>query len=265
MTTSVLDALAPHGWPLFALLTARVLGVALIAPLWSMATISPRLRAGFVIVLSLVLAPSAAGGAAPEATLLLPVAVGAELLIGLAIGLTASLFVQAVAIAGDVAAVQMGLSIASVYDPATESTVTQIAQLTTFLTIALYTTLGGPLILVRTLADTIVAIPLGTVAAFDTGTHAVLLQTSSIFGSAVRLAAPLMAAMFLANVGLAILTKAVPQISAFMVAFPATIGLGLVVLAASLPGRGTLVREWMSGLPALLDRTLGAFVPAVVR
>jgi flagellar biosynthetic protein FliR len=265
VNTALLNALAPHGWPLFALLTARVLGVVIIAPLWSSANIPPRLRAMLVLAISLALAPGATGGAVPEATLLLPVAAGAEFLLGLAIGFAATLFLNAVVIAGDVIAVQMGLSMASVYDPNTQAQVTEIGQLTTMMAVTMYAALGGPLILIGALHDTLAVIPLGTVGQFDAAARTIIPQASVLFVAAVRLAAPVMAALFLANVGLAILTRAVPQISAFMVAFPATIGLGFIVLGASLPGRGTLVHEWVATLPRLLDQTIGAFVPAVVR
>jgi flagellar biosynthetic protein FliR len=266
VNVALLNVLAPHGWPLFALLTARVLGVVIIAPLWSSATIPTQIRVMLVLGISFALAPGVPGGTAPEATLLLPIAAGGEFLLGLAIGFTASLFLNAVVIAGDIIAVQMGLSIASVYDPNAGAQVTEVGQLTTNTAIAMYAVLGGPLILVGTLHDTLTSIPLGTVSQFEAAARAILPEAGVLFVAAIRLAAPVMASLFLANVGLAILTRAVPQISAFMVAFPATIGLGFVVLAASLPGRGAMIHEWIENLPRLLDHTIGAFVvPAVVR
>jgi flagellar biosynthetic protein FliR len=202
VNTALLNALAPHGWPLFALLTARVLGVVIIAPLWSSANIPPRLRAMLVLAISLALAPGAMGGTVPESTLFLPIAVGAEFLLGLAIGFTATLFLNAVIIAGDVIAVQMGLSIASVYDPTSQAQVTEIGQLTTMTAVTMYAVLGGPLILIGTLHDTMRVIPLGTVGQFDAAARTILPQASILFIAAVRLAAPVMASLFLANVAL---------------------------------------------------------------
>ena len=64
------------------------------------------------------------------------------------------------------------------------------------------------------------------------GGRAVASLAGTVFAVAVRAAAPIIAALLLANLGLAILSKAVPQLNAMAVGFPITIGLGLVVLGA---------------------------------
>ena len=56
-----------------------------------------------------------------------------------------------------------------------------------------------------------------------------------IFVVAVKFAAPVIVALFLTNTALAILTRLLPQMNIFGVAFPLKIGVGIVVLSTSIP------------------------------
>ena len=55
------------------------------------------------------------------------------------------------------------------------------------------------------------------------------------FLTAVQIALPLIAVLFLADLGLALLTKVAPQLNALNVMFPAKIGLTLLLLGLSFP------------------------------
>jgi flagellar biosynthetic protein FliR len=59
--------------------------------------------------------------------------------------------------------------------------------------------------------------------------------TGMIFVVAVKFAAPVIVALFLTNIALAILTRLMPQMNIFGVAFPLKIGVGLVAVSTSVP------------------------------
>ena len=52
---------------------------------------------------------------------------------------------------------------------------------------------------------------------------------------AIQLAAPVSVALLLATFALGIITRLVPQLNVFSLSFPATLGLGLVMMALALP------------------------------
>ena len=52
---------------------------------------------------------------------------------------------------------------------------------------------------------------------------------------AIQLAAPVSIALLLATLVLGVMARLVPQLNVFMLSFPATLGLGLVMLALALP------------------------------
>lgn len=255
------ELLAPAGWPTFMLVLSRTLGVAVAAPAWSSALVPVRLRVALGVALALALAPGIRHPAADDATLAQPLAVGAEMLVGVAIGLTAALLMHGATLGGEVVSVQMGLSMSSVYDPTTGATTSEMAQLTSLLVLVLYLAVGGPLILVRGLGDSLAVIPPGSGVSLDGVGRLFLSQAATVFVTAVRIAAPVMVALFLANVALAILTRAVPQVSAFMVAFPLTVGLGLLVLGASLPFRGGLMARLFGQLPEAVAAAVRSLAP----
>jgi flagellar biosynthetic protein FliR len=84
---------------------------------------------------------------------------------------------------------------------------------------------------------------------------------SSLFVLGARFAAPVIAAVLLANVALAILGRAAPQLNILTVAFPIQIGLGLLVLAGSLPLIASFFTGWDVVYDGMLGQALGAFLP----
>ena len=58
-----------------------------------------------------------------------------------------------------------------------------------------------------------------------------------------------MVSLLLANLALAILTRAVPQLNAIMVSFPLTIGLGLLMIGVSMPIIASAIHGWIQDLP----------------
>ncbi|HVO36457.1 MAG TPA: flagellar biosynthetic protein FliR [Gemmatimonadales bacterium] len=263
--SSLLDVLAPAGWPTFALVLSRTLGLAAAAPAWSSTLVPVRIRVALAIALSVVLGPLVPHRADLEASLALPAAVGAELLVGVAIGLTASLLMHAATLAGELASVQMGLSLSTVFDPVSESNTSQLAQLSTLLVLVLYLTMGGPLVLIRGLGYSLAAVPPGSGVDLAALGRVFVANAAIVFEAALRLAAPVTVALFLTNVALAILTRAVPQLSAFMVAFPLTVGFGLVVFGASLPFRQGLLAQLFRWIPGATETVIRALAPVAAR
>lgn len=262
---SLLDALAPTGWPTFALVLSRTLGLAVAAPAWGSTLVPARVRVALAIVLSIVLAPLVSRRVVLDASVALPAAAGAELLAGVAIGLVASLLIHAATLGGELVSVQMGLSLSSVFDPVSESSTSSLAQLSTLLVLVLYLTVGGPLILIRGLGYSLATVPPGSGVDLAALGRVFVADAGMVFDAALRLAAPVTVALFLTNVALAILTRAVPQLSAFMVAFPLTVGLGLIVFGASLPFRQGLLAQLFRWIPGATETVIRALAPVAAR
>jgi flagellar biosynthetic protein FliR len=251
MSGSLAEVLSPAVWPGLTLVTARVAGLFLIAPLWSLPGIPATVRAAAAVVCAVILTPSIPVQL-PTAVVALPLALAGELVVGLGLGLAAGLFLHATAIAGDVVALQMGLTVGSAFDPSTQASSPELGRVLNLFALSLYVGFDGPPHLLQGLADSFQLLPPGAAPSFGPAGRMLLEAIGGIFASAIVLAAPVAVALLVANVLLAVLTRAVPQLNIFAVAFPVTISIGLVALLSSLAFRTEVEARWISHMPQML-------------
>jgi flagellar biosynthetic protein FliR len=262
---SLVQALQPAHWPTLVLVSARIVGLMLAAPLWSMAGVPKSFRGAIVIVFTLVILPSVEPGRLPPDYLGVVLPLASELMFGLAIGLIGAVFMAGIGMAGEVAALQMGLNLGPALSPMADASVTGVGELMNLLALCLYVTLGGHLVLLTGVAESFRSVPPGVAVDLTEGGRAVASLAGTVFSVAIRASAPIMAALLLANFGLAILSRAVPQLNAMAVAFPITIGLGFLMFGAALPFTGAFIGQWASGIDGSVARMVGAFAPAAGR
>ncbi|MFN9205219.1 MAG: flagellar biosynthetic protein FliR, partial [Gemmatimonas sp.] len=118
---------------------------------------------------------------------------------------------------------------------------------------------GGHVLMLKAVAMSFVALPLGAPVALDQGFLALVKAASSIFATGLQFAAPVIAAILLANTALAILGRAAPQLQIISIAFPLQIGIGLLTFASSLG----LIANGLGTWTAAYGRTVDTFARAV--
>ncbi len=253
----------PHHWPTFALVATRLTGLMFTAPLWSMAMLPRALRAALVVLLSAMLLPAAVGNAvAPSEHLAgLPLPFATEMAIGLVIGLVGAVLVQGVALAGEVMSLQTGLSLAPSLAPLPDLQESGIGQLATLLGLFVYVGVGGHLTLLRALGDSFQALPAGGLPDLAEGGRHAAAVAGRLFGCALAAAAPVMVALLLTNLAIALLARAVPQMNGMLVSFPITISVGLAAFGAALPVIASAVARWLGGLSAETAAMVQALTP----
>ena len=117
---------------------------------------------------------------------------------------------------------------------------------------------GGHIMMLKAIAQSFVAMPLGAPLDLGAGFHEVVVAARAVFSSGLQFAAPVIAAVLLMNIALAVLGRAAPQLNIMSLAFPLQIGLGLLTFAGSLG----LVVHAMSDWTPTFSTTLEAFVRA---
>jgi flagellar biosynthetic protein FliR len=245
------DLFAPHSAATLVLVGARVTGLMLIAPALA-ATAVPRLvKVGAMVLFTVLLQPAVLP--LVEAPALTVGAVAAEVLIGLAIGLGAAIIIGAAETAGDVMAVQIGLSGSAILDPIdTSAQMPVLGIFTRMFAVTLLLTLDLHQVMLLALAESFTTLVPGTPVSLAGGLAEMVRVGSALFAIGVRFAAPVIAAVLLANVALAILTRAAPQINLLSVSFPVQIALGLFALAAAIPAMGRTLTGWPTVYRGLL-------------
>ncbi|HEX6038397.1 flagellar biosynthetic protein FliR [Longimicrobium sp.] len=254
-TLGVLD---PASFAALVLVSSRVGGLVLVAPVFSAKTVPVRVRTMLVILLSLLLRPAVLGAAPAEGLAVTPVAVLGEVMAGLAIGLGAAVFVGAAELAGDLAAIHAGLSGAALLDPLNRTSIPALGQLTQLLAVAVLLATDGHLLMLRALGESLTALPPGSPMDLRGGAGAMVGLGSGLFAAGLRFAGPVVAAVLVANTALALLGRAAPQLNVLSVAFPVQIAVGLFALAAALPFLAPAFSAWGDGYAEMLGTVFAA-------
>lgn len=233
-----------------ALVAMRVTGLFLIAPVFSSRAVPGPVRVGLILALTVLLVPSVRPAEASIA------AMAGELVVGVVIGLGAAVVVAAAEFAGDLLAVETGLSGASTLDVMNQTSLPVLGQFTQLFMVMLLLAMDGHLIMIDALRGSFTVIPAGAGVDLEAGLLGVVGAGSIVFARGLQFAAPVVAAITLANVGLGILARTVPQLNVLMMAFPIQIALGLATLGLTLPYIAVGQSDWATGYMGWLEQAL---------
>lgn len=168
------------------------------------------------------------------------IAVIKEILIGLLLGFTASLFFTIVQVAGSFIDLQMGFMIANLIDPVTGAQSPVMANLKFFIATLLFLALNGHHYLLIALMDSYKWVSLSNdfFAQIAQGSIAQFLVQSFVivFILAFQMIAPLIVVLFAVDVAMGILARSAPQFNLFVIGIPLKLLIGLGVLLAMIPG-----------------------------
>lgn len=223
-----------HG---FVLVFFRVAAMLMSAPFFSARTTPRQITIGLSLVLAAALAPGAIAHA-PEIHGLaqFAMAAGLESAVGLLFGLTATFIFGAATLAGSLVDNELGLGLANIIDPISNEQISVIGQFKFLFAILLFLIMDGHHFLLSAISSSFHEVPLvGLHFTGTLGSYVADTLFTDLLSSAVRFAAPALAAMFLVTIALAFTARAVPEMNLFMHGFSVRIGLGLAVLTLSIP------------------------------
>ncbi len=228
-TTFVLGALQIQK---FLLVFARVTTMLFLFPIFGSNQIPVYLKAGLAASLTLILAfvlPPSLDGVLPMGHFLVHVAL--QVGIGIIVGYCAFLVFMAILLAGQIVDIEMGFALANVIDPVSNIQQSLIGQFQNLLAFMFFLALDGHHKLILVLAQSFDLIPLGRAFHMNAPVADIVISLfGSIFALALQLAFPIIAAMFLTDLILGLLSRLVPQMNVFVVGFPIKLGLGLWIL-----------------------------------
>lgn len=230
-----------------ALLFARLGAMIMLLPGFGEVVVPARVRLSLALLLALMLAPSVADRMPEAATSAWGMAfqVGTETLVGTLLGGAARILVSALATAGQIIGLEIGLAFAQTADP----TMTQSGQLlAVFLSlfgVALIFATGLHHMFLQGVVGSYDIIPVGGAAPIEDAAQLALDATATSFRVGFQIAMPLVAAGMIFRLGLGVLSRLIPQIQVFFIALPLQVMGGLVVFALGL-STGMLI--WLDSL-----------------
>ncbi|MBT1622298.1 flagellar biosynthetic protein FliR [Curtobacterium flaccumfaciens pv. oortii] len=155
-----------------------------------------------------------------------------QLVVGLSLGFLVFLVFAAVQSAGALIDLFGGFTLAQAFDPQSQVNGAQFTRLFQMAALALLFTSGGYQLIVAGLVRSFDAVPLTGSFAVDGLAHLLVAAMSQMFLATLQIAGPLVVVLFLADVGLGLLTRVAPALNAFQMGFPIKIGLTVLFAGA---------------------------------
>jgi flagellar biosynthetic protein FliR len=225
------------GEPFIAYVLAgiRVLAWLMIVPPFSSRAVPTVAKALLAVGLAFAIAPTLRMTSVPIDGVQLAGFAVQEALLGAMMGFVTYLVFAAVQAAGDLIDVFGGFNLAMAFDPMSLNTNSVFGKLYQMMAMMLLFTSNAHLLVVGGLLETFNRMPIGSLWQASDVTQVVTVAFGVFFVSAVQIALPLVAVLFVADLGLALLTKVAPMLNAISVMFPAKIALTLFVVGLSFP------------------------------
>jgi flagellar biosynthetic protein FliR len=218
-------------WPL-----TRILGLIAAAPVFGNTGVPMLIKTALGVTLAAIVAPTL-----PAVPLVDPTSwagiliVAQELLVGAAMGFAMRLVFAAVEFAGEVASSTMGLGFATFFDPTSAGRSSAIGQFLALVATMVFLAVNAHLVLVEALVESFFTLPISATPMSLAAPLEMVRWGGRIFSAGLQIAMPIIAALLITNIALAILTRAAPQLNLFGIGFPITLGAGFLVISLTLP------------------------------
>ncbi|MDK2784229.1 MAG: flagellar biosynthesis protein FliR [Bacillota bacterium] len=243
---------------LLLLLVARLGGFLTMAPFFGSRNIQPSLRFFLAFLFGLTFLPLFPAAAYPEPGTLVQAAwlLLKEVLLGIVLGFAAGVFFSAFAVAGQILDLQIGFGIVNVFDPQSGVQVPLLGNLLYLMALIILLSTDGHYLLLHALWRSFEAVPPGGNWGGPGLVEEVVRATAVMFVAGIEIAAPVLGALFLADLALAIMARTMPQLNVFVVGLPLKAALGLGLLAVSLPAYGLLLKALLKEVENSLEAIL---------
>ncbi|QOY34483.1 flagellar biosynthetic protein FliR [Anaerobacillus isosaccharinicus] len=243
--------------PAFLLIVTRVSAFFITLPLFSHRTIPARHKIGFAFLLSFLMFFTV-DPPIIEIDGVYFLLIMKEVIVGLTVGLIAMVMMYAIQVAGGFIDIPMGFMIANVIDPqtGTQSPLTG-GYLYTFALLFLFA-IDAHHLLLDGIYYSYQFIPLEQIFIPFSNENILLhfVKTFTLmFFIAFQMAMPVVGCLFLVDVALGMIGRAVPQVSVFVIGFPLKIFVGFVILILTMPAF-FMVTKYLVQQMVLAMRTL---------
>lgn len=240
----------------FSLVLTRLLGLIVIAPIFGSTNVPLQIRALLAAALAFIAAPPLFGSVQqlPQALPDLTIMMTGEFLIGLALGAGVVILFSGVDIAGKLISQVSGLQASELLNPDSGESAPLFSNLLNLVTLAVFVAIGGHRLVMAALLDSFAALPPG--GGVPTGlAHTLSTLVGESFELSARAAAPVMTALLLATLVLALVGRTLPQLNILVLGFGVNSLVSLGALAVAL---GAIVWAFQGQLEPMMAQLFEA-------
>jgi flagellar biosynthetic protein FliR len=218
----------------FLLVMARALAWLLVVSPFASRKVVPTLALlGIAAGFGFLVAPQLETSSLPTTTPSLIGAIVAQVLTGAALGFVIQLLLSAVTAAGSILDLVGGLTLPPAIDPLSLDQTPLMGQFYQQVVVLLLFVTGGYLLMIEGFVNSFRG-PGFTLAGSGRVASVLVTDLGVFFTSALEIAAPVMVVLFAAQIVLALLSKAAPQVNVWILGFPLQVFLVLVLVAVAI-------------------------------
>ena len=217
---------------LFLFISARMSGFILFNPILGRNNVPANIRVGMAMVLTVYLFSFTQPQAMeiPNSVLSMAVRMMLELFLGFLLGMVFNFFFYIPQLAGSMVDTQMGMTMNQIYDAGSQANLSASGVLLNGLMTLLFFAGGGHLTLMRIFLTSEQIVPYGQATLAVPALNLLLELFAECTVLAVKLCMPILAAELIAQVGMGILMKVIPQINVFAINIELKVIVGLALL-----------------------------------
>jgi flagellar biosynthetic protein FliR len=177
-----------------------------------------------------------------------------QIFIGAALGFLVLMLFSALQAAGDMLDLFGGFTLATAYDPLSFNQSSVFGRFYNLVAITILFATQGHLLILRGFLQSFRTMPLNVSFSLETFSRLLLKGIAELFLSALQIAGPLIAVLFLTDIAFGLLNRVAPALNAFQLGFPAKIFLLLVLSGLAL-----------TALPQVIESLVDKAVNAVLQ
>ena len=209
----------------------RILALIMVAPIFGEKEVPNRTKIGLALVIVMLLPLPHLDENIKIYSLMGIWVIAQQIMIGVLIGFTMQLAFITVRIAGELIGMQMGLGMATFFDPVGGPSTSVLSRLINIIALLIFLSLDGHLWLLYGISNSFDIVPIRLMTLPANGYLALIDVSNQLFINGIMLALPLMTLLLIINISLGLLNRITPQLSIFVVGYPLTLLLGLIMLS----------------------------------
>jgi flagellar biosynthesis protein FliR len=175
-----------------------------------------------------------------------------EVLFGAVLGLIPLLIVSGVQTGATIASTTMGLSASNLIDPTSGVQVPDLARVYGDFTVVLFLAFGGHYMVLHAASGLGGTFAPGSLFMAEDTIRLLTEKSGDVFRLGTMVSAPVVVALLLTQFVMGLLSRAVPTVNIFIVSFPLTIGIGLLLSVLVMPELEAFIKRELVGLETTL-------------
>jgi flagellar biosynthetic protein FliR len=250
-------------YQLFLCLVARSGGFLTTAPFLSSRNIQASLRGFMSVLLALLFLPlfTVENALFTENGWAFALILLRDVGLGLVLGYAANIVFSCFQVAGQIIDRQIGFGMVNIVDPQSGQQVPLVGNFLSLMAMLIFLAFDGHHFLLHALWSSWRLIPPGGGWNSSNLVWEVLRAITVMFIAGIEIATPILGALLLADLALAVLARTMPQLNIFVVGLPLKSLLGLFTLALSIPVYGVFLRTILAEVQRTLDIIISYMPP----